>query len=465
MGLLRIAVPLVLLAVFLYRARTARVFLLGIPFLIYMGSSVFFERVRIFYVPGRIDVYALQTIWLVVVWAFATGRILPDRFAPPMPRVGTRPGPRLLIEEYALLAIGAIALGHIVVESMATGDFAASLSRGFGVVSMVVGYFLVRDVAGRARRTDVVSFLATVVVANAVATTLFVLHQGLHLGIYEGAEHSTTVFRGQTITRSFWFAPRFVVMTLAFVFARPRWSALWSVVGVLALLGILISYTRSLVLVIPVTLLLALALRELKKPDARRVVRRLLGVAVVAVLAVWAFATFLPAEASYFEQRFVTTGTDSSMLQDQNLMFRTDGLRWALDVVQRHDVAFGVGFPLPADEPTVTKAEALGADTMWILVVYRLGLVGVIAFVVMVAGFGLRAFRLFMGQSGDGEYLGLVFLVALVGSLMLTSVSPVFMDPSVLPMGLWLFAFVSAEAHRAERDETPVPADQVTATA
>ena len=98
----------------------------------------------------------------------------------------------------------------------------------------------------------------------------------------------------------------------------------------------------------------------------------------------------------------------------------------------------------------------VGADTAWILVLYRLGVAGVVVYVAMFIGFGARAFRLFTSGTGDREYLGLVLLAGMFASALLTGTSWGFMQPGMLPMGLWLFAFVAEEALRGD-DGLPEP--------
>ena len=93
----------------------------------------------------------------------------------------------------------------------------------------------------------------------------------------------------------------------------------------------------------------------------------------------------------------------------------------------------------------------VGADTAWILVLYRLGVAGVTVYVAMFIGFGARAFRVYTSGTGDREYLGLVLLAAL-----LTGTWWGFMQLGVLPMGLWRFAFVAEEALRGD-DGLPEP--------
>lgn len=232
----RMMVPWALLAVFLVCAFRWRIFLLGIPFLMFMGESVFFDTMKVFSIPGRLERPVLLLLWLLAVWALATGRLSQGHAG--VNRQGPSAERRLPLEDLLILAFGALVIGHIAVGAVRTGDFAGAAGKGLGMLSVVVGYFLIRDIVAHASRREVVAFLGAVVLSNAIATALFIMHQGLQAGIYTGAANATTVFGGQVITRAFTFAPPFVLLTTAFVLARRRWTLGWGLVLLVTLVGV-----------------------------------------------------------------------------------------------------------------------------------------------------------------------------------------------------------------------------------
>ena len=81
MSVVRLAVPFALLMWFLWKARDNRLFILGIPVLMVMGPSVFFDLMRPFWTPGRLENTTHIMIWLVIAWAVIlwTGRRDPER--------------------------------------------------------------------------------------------------------------------------------------------------------------------------------------------------------------------------------------------------------------------------------------------------------------------------------------------------------------------------------------------------
>lgn len=457
----RLVVPWALLAVFLVCAIRWRIFLLGIPFLMLMGESVYFDTMKVFRVPGRLETPVLMLLWLVVVWVFATGRLtLASTWEARRDAFLVHPRP-FLPEELAVLAFGALAMGHVAAGALRTGDFAGAVGRGLGMLSLVAGYYLVRDIVEHATRSEVMLFLSAVVLANTVATTLFVVHQGLNVNLYSGAANVTTIFEGTTITRAFTFAPPFVLLTTAYVLARRRWTPAWGLVLVITLVGVWVSYTRSLLLIVVAALTLAFLGRQLKNPSASQLFRRLLGISCVSLVLLWGFATVFHAQSGYFAGRLAGLRANPASAEGNSLITRIDYLTSTVAIVQRSDLTFGLGFPRPADELSAAQVESWGADMAWILIVYRTGIAGVVLIVAMCIGFGIRAYRLFMRETGDGEYLGLVFLIAIFSTFLLSFVSRTFVEPRALPLGFWLFAFVAAEARRIhDTTATPAPASE-----
>lgn len=450
MILVRYGVPLALLCYFLYRARTARIFLLGIPFLMLMGPSVFFDRMKIFWVPGRFEPSVLIMVWLAIVWALSRGVLRGRRTRPAMTTSSRRARIAVLPEEAAVAALAALVLVHVVAGFISTVDLAGSAGAAATMLYMVVGYVLVRDIVAHSEREDVVSFLGALVAATTVAAVLFILHQGLHLGIYQGAERQTLTFAGQSITRTFWFAPPFILLllSLAYGLAQPRWGVRWLVVLAIDVVAIWVTYTRTLLVAAIAALLLVMVLRELKRPRGGRILRRLVAIAAVALGLLWALAVVMPAQSQYFLSRLSTASSTSGVKSDPNLAYRFANLASTTTLVADYNLLFGAGFMVPSQSGPVAVVYTTGDDMAWILVVFELGVVGAAAFVILFVAYGLRAFQLFWRSSGLGEYLGLVYLVTLGLAFLVSLVSRVFMEPNSLPLGLWLFAFVAAEVLR-----------------
>ena len=293
MAVIQLGVPLVLLAWFLWKARTNRLFLLGIPVLMVMRGSVFFQLVRPFWMPGRFDMALHLMGWLTLVWVIVV-------FGRRRRGEGGDLGPfgvgRLLPEEIPLVLVGALMGVHIFGVFATTGDLVQAIQAASGTIYLLLGYLFVRGIASRATREETLQFLAAVVIANTVAATMYVLHQGFHLPVYLGSEYYTTVVAGQEITRTFAFMPQFSLLALAFVLARRHWDLKWLAVLGITLMAIMVSYTRALLIAAVVGIVVAVLVREFRKPDAGRLVRRVLTIALSVVVVAAGFSFVRPVE-------------------------------------------------------------------------------------------------------------------------------------------------------------------------
>ena len=141
---------------------------------------------------------------------------------------------------------------------------------------------------------------------------------------------------------------------------------------------------------------------------------------------------------------------------------RLDKWRRAYDAVGPESHVFGQGYASAGQAPLAGDIAWMSADLMWLPVLYRLGLMGVAGVVVLYGLFVWRALR--MGLSGwdDSEFLALILLGTLVGQFLGAMTSFTIMDPLRYPMGLWLFAFVTAEACRRRDERAAIMSDAPT---
>ena len=82
MNLFRLALPTVLLLYFVVKATHTRIFLLGIPFLMFISRAVFFEKMKPFWMPSRLAPVDLVMIWLLIVWVVYRDVLLPPHERP-----------------------------------------------------------------------------------------------------------------------------------------------------------------------------------------------------------------------------------------------------------------------------------------------------------------------------------------------------------------------------------------------
>ncbi len=448
MSALRYALPVLLLLYFLARSTRQRIFLLGIPFLMFQYVAVFFNNVRLFWVPGRLEPVDLMMIWLVIVWVVFFDFPLPARL-----RAGRSPrvfGPALSSpEEFVLIGIAALAALELPLTVLRFGAMGPALGEAKGFIYLFVGYFLLRGMFSAASRRDTIDLVTALVVVNTIAAGFFVLHQGLHLPIYAGAtEYQAFVFGGQLITRSFYFMPQLLALSLAFCFAKQKWGLFWTAALVTNLAALWVSYTRGLIIIAVVELVVVLGVRTLKAHQAGRAVRRALTIgAIVLVVGTVAFVA-LPTESRYFVSRIAETNDSGAVTEDRNLQNRSRKMQRIYSAISAESVVLGQGYAASGQEATADDIYWMSADVVWVPVLYRLGVLGVAGFIIAYGLFGWRALRLSLRGSGEAEFLALVILAALVGQLLNGMTSWTVLDPARYPMGLWLFALLAAETCR-----------------
>jgi O-antigen ligase len=440
-GAAKLALATALLVWFLWRSRRNRLFLLGIPVLMVMGESVFFDGMRPFWTPGRFSPQDHIMGWLFVVWVVIMFGQLKRQG-----RVAVFGPGRLLPEEIPLLAVAVLVAAQAVVASRPSGDIGIGIGAGADLIYLVAGYVLVRGIVCQFTRGQVIEFLGAVVITNTIAAAMYVVHQGLGIKIYSGAEYFTTQFQSAEITRTFHFAPMFTLLALAFVLAKSRWTPGWLLVLAVTVLSVLVSYTRTLLIAVVAAVVIAVIVRELRNPSSGRFVRRATVVvgSVVAISVI--FAVALPAQSEYTVSRLAEFTSARGLSDIGNWRIRQHKYDAVNQVVVKNDPVFGMGFPPPGSNPVDSQVYRLSADMTWIPILYHTGYVGLALFGLTLLAFGLRALKLTLGGDEAKRYLGLTYLITICLTALVGFTAWTFMQPQIAPMGLWFLGFVAGEA-------------------
>jgi O-antigen ligase len=242
--------------------------------------------------------------------------------------------------------------------------------------------------------------------------------------------------------------PQLLTLALAFCFAKPKWGPFWTVVLLLNMAALWVSYTRGLIVIAVVQLLVVLVLRMLKAGQAGRAIRRALTIGVIVVVAGAVAFAVLPVESRYFMSRIAETDESGTVTGDRNMQNRSRKMQRIYDSISTESVLLGQGYAAPGQEATADDIYWMSADVVWVPVLYRLGIIGVVGFIAAYGLFAWRALRLSLTGRGEAEFLTLVILAALVGQFLNGLTSWTILDPQRYAMGLWLFALLAAEACR-----------------
>jgi hypothetical protein len=455
LSLFQLALPSVILLYFLIMAARARVYLLGLPFLMFMASSIFFDRIRIFWMPARLDTADLMMLWMVIVWLVCSDVLLPRRHA--APDLSRRDGPaaavcgghrpRFSADEVVLLLLAGLVVLNVALTAIGNESLLATLGAARGVFYLFAGYLIVRSIVSRAETADVLGLLRALVVVNTVAAVLFIVHQGLQVQIYSATEYLTFTFMGQRLTRSFYFMPQLLGLAVAYAFAARRWSWwLWAV-ALISFVAVWITYTRSLLVIAFVEAAIVIVLRLFRREPAGRVLKRAAAMLATAVVVFAVVVVVFPVQTEYFFSRITSAGTDVS--QEQNLVSRWDDVRLTYRWSSADDAVLGSKFVTERRDPRVRVVDDMASDTVWVPLLFRLGIAGAVLVVLLYLAEGARAVRLALREEEPLSTLGIVMVAVLAGSFLEGFVSWTFMQPSRMPMGLWAFGLVAGLASHA----------------
>lgn len=429
------------------------------------GGSVFFQNAKPFWVPGRFSQVTLIMVWLTIVWGVTILRRSATEGE------GERVGPfgpaRLLPEELVLVAIAIFVAVQTFSAFSLSGDLMGALALAGATIYSLLGYVFLRGILSRATRAETQQFLAAVVIVNTGACALYILHQGLHVPIYEGAANATYFYQGQVIARATVFQPVFNLLALGFVLTKSRWSPFWLLVLGITLGAIIVSLTRTMLVAAVAGLVIAVVARELVRPDFQRIARRTGATVFAAVTVVAVFSRIAPAYWTYMLKRL------SEFLSPKNGQVEDWHVRvvhWdaVQHVVAKVDIVFGLGFPQPGSNVVDSHVWLWSSDQAWLPIMYRFGYVGVALFALLIGCFMARALAVSFKPPEMRRELALAYFVVLALTLIMSFENWVFMNPDVFPMGLLLFALIAVEALRpSEPLETATalpPSPSLTAT-
>ncbi len=447
MSLFRTALPYLLVGYFLWRARTQRVFVLGIPFLMFMGASLFFDDAKLFYTPGSWDRNLHLFLWLFFAWFVVVkldnllaGRVMNEAY---------HVQNRYTVIELPMLILLLILIFNFVRNIVEYHDFFATAEEAISPLGLFLGYVMIKGVFANSKQSDIIDFLDAIVVVHTLAAALYLLHQGLQISIFKQAEYYQRTFRGEEITRTFWFMPVLLPSAILYTLAKKKHSIV--TMGILIINGaaLFITYTRSLIVITFRLALLMYFIEGLKEKRIGKVLRRYLVLAASAVVFTWVFVTLFPVQTQFFIQRARPLFEGAPTSEKSNrLIVRLYDAQSVLRRVDESDRFLGVGFPNDRQHPEVFWMKRTTADSVWTGAVFHFGVVGAILFLILYLSFASRAYQLYMRTSGSGEYLALAGFLVVVALFFEGFVSWTFMRPDKGFFAFWYFALVAVESNR-----------------
>jgi hypothetical protein len=280
---------------------------------------------------------------------------------------------------------------------------------------------------------------------NSIAAFLYILHQGMHLGIYQMVEFSTEIFDGAEITRSFWFMPQLLPFSVAFLLVfkdRGNYTAYFLLA--LNLLAIFISYTRSAVINAVIISLLYLVLKGIKSGKMGMVLRNIFLYGLSGLIALFILAQIFPANTKYFQKRFTELSETSATSGPNNMQYRFIMAGIVISNIDADKKIFGMGPVTENQIPLVKTMRQTTADMVWTGVIYRWGYFGLGLFILLYFFALLKSYFYYMNSETDLADLGLLFMLFIFSQIIESFFSWTFMSEHGYAVGLWYFAMLSA---------------------
>jgi len=415
-----------------------RLYLLGIPFLMFMSNSIFFEDVKLFKIPGRLN-FELMLLWLGFLW------IVSIIFGHDEAKNTTGNTRRLNVLDFCiigLILISFVGLGMTLINyPILTGV----LDEFMFLISLFAGYFIIKNWSSHNRLELLEDFLYSLVIINSIASFLYILHQGLHLQIYQEAENITEIFNGVEITRTVWFMPQFLFFSVAYsLVQREKSPFVFTVLLIVNLLAIFITYFRSFIVISVILFLFYFLLTGFKKGRLGLVIKNIFIFIALGVLGVLMLSKLLPTNTKFFLNRFTELTQTSATSGPNNMEYRFMMTNNVISNMGDGNRILGMGPVSENQLSIVSPMKETTADMVWTGVIFRWGYVGLILFILLYGYSFIRAFNIYMKSEGVIADLALLFLLYIISQVFQSFIDWTFMSPHGFAPGLWYFAMLSA---------------------
>jgi hypothetical protein len=437
--LLRLVLPYMFILYFIVKGIKQPLYLLGIPFLMFMSESIFFEGVKLFRIPGRLY-FGLMFIWLVIF------RILSVILPLINERIEINYTPRRSnAMDYCimgLIIISFVGLTMTIINySILTGVF----KEFFVLISLFVCYFLMKNWTLNYKPEVLESFLFSLLIINSIAAILYILHQGLHFKIYLAPEYQTEIFNGEEITRTFWFMPQFPFFSIAYCLVnRNKRPFIFTGLLIINLLATFITYFRSFLIIAVFLFLTYFILTGLKNGKLGLVVKNILIFLIVGIIGFFLMIKIFPANTKFFMERFSEITEPKRSREPNNLEYRFTMTGLIISNIDENDKILGMGSVTEYQVPWVLNMRQTTADMVWTGVIFRWGFVGLALFIMLYIISIVKAFNIFMKSDGVLSNLALLFLLYLFSQILQSFIDWTFMSGHGFAVGLWYFAMLSS---------------------
>jgi hypothetical protein len=447
-ALFREIFPYLLVLYFVIRGLKQPFFLLGIPFLMFMDNSIFIDGAKLFKIPGSLT-YGLMFFWLILLRFIAVFLARSDEK-----------------EDYSYMgrfnAIDICVLCLLLISFIGAGstllhyaDVTDMVKEFIVLISLFVSYFIIKNWTSRITPEVLDDFLFNIVVINSLAACLYIIHQGLHFGIYLIPEYSVDVVQGVEITRTFYFMPQFLPLSVVYLLIfRHKKPVVYYVLLIINLLAIFISYTRSFLINAMLIFILYFIVTGLKEGRMGTVLKNILVFGFLGILGLFVLSKILPSNTQFFLNRFSELKQTSATSDPNNIEFRFQMTGLIIASMDDDKKILGMGPVTENQVSWVRNMRATTADMVWTGVIFRWGIVGLIIFIMLYVFSGFSALNFFLKSEGLLSDLGLLFFLYIFSQIIESFVSWTFMSAHGFATGLWYLGMLSALVGMRKNEES-----------
>jgi len=441
--------PYIFVLYFIYRALNEPIFIMGIPFLLFMGPSIFIEQAVLFVIPFRYfksisgipDILLLT--WLTICWVIF--KVRNNKYSEKT--IGNNySGKHINILDYliaSLFIITLIGFGYVLNDYYVLEGV---YDKFIIVISLFIGFFIIKDVAQHSETDVLKDFLYSIVVINTIASGMYFIHQGLHITIYATYnEYLTEIIDGETITRSFWFMPNLLFFSISYLLVIKKSKSFFNIILLLInVLAVYISYTRAFLAIAILLFIIYYLLSGYKSKNFGKSFKSIIFIGLASIAMFLAVSSFLPTSTKYFLSRFKELEEKPADAHSNNLVYRFYKTGKVINKMDPIKVLFGYGSVTETQMPFVKFVNKATADMAWAEVVFRWGYLGLILFFLLYIISLLKSFILFMRTDGPISQLALLLFMTIFSQAIEGFFQFTIMYSNRFPLSLWYFGIISA---------------------
>jgi len=439
MSYVKVIVPYTLALYFILKARKQPVFLLGIPFLMSMGTSIFFERAILFYKPGSWGLSLNILKWMIASWFYI--KVVANRqiTLSASGNSGKKNFLTLMDSFVGLLLV--LSVMNLISNLAEYRDTSGMMAEAADYVSLLIGYFFLKSIFIHSDERSLISFLDAIVLIITIGSLIFVLHQGLGFRLHEGEEYLETSVGREIITRTWMFMPIYVSFAFVYSLSKGRFTLTNMTSMLINGTAIFFSYARSVVFGLVLIIGVYYALVAIKGGRKLRIMGKVLKFGLALLLGIYLASLLFPAQYYYFSSRMEDLALNP---QQSNFTYRLDQTQLLFASLRAQQFFLGSGFLSASENSIVDWMKLKTSDIVWAGVGFHWGAVGLLLFGLLCVMCLVKTYKIFLGSTGAVSYLALLLFLLVLNQLAEGFGRWTFLNPIGLPMGLWYVAAASA---------------------